>query len=139
MTDLITEYEAAGFFPAGSGRALLDEEVPTPETDEIVVFQDFFTCGLRIPYDPLLPAILDKFYVKTHQLSPNSFLEVSKFRRIMKTFSCNFSTDVFDRFFELVIMPDVIKLNDGQYYEAHYTCFTAGPTSQKIGALTGFM
>jgi hypothetical protein len=122
------------------------------------VFRDFFTHGLRFPYVPLLLAILDKFSVKIHQLSPNS-LEVSKFLWIMKTFGCNFSTDVFVRFFELVIMPDVIKLSDGQYYEAHYTCCTfntrrqntrkglrefrsriaARPTSQKIGALTGFM
>jgi hypothetical protein len=42
----------------------------------------------------------------------------------MKTFDCNFSADVFARFFELVIVTDVIKLNDGQYYEAHYTYCT---------------
>jgi hypothetical protein len=95
MDDLIREYEAAGFFPVGSGRAPLDEEVPTPEADEIVVFRYFFTCGLRFPCDPLLPAILDKFSVKIHQLSPSSFLEVSKFLWIMKTFGCNFSADVF--------------------------------------------
>jgi hypothetical protein len=83
------------------------------------VFRDFFTCGLRFPCDPLLPAILDKISVKIHQLSPNLFLEVSKFLWIMKTFGCNFSVDVFGRLFELVIMSDVIKLNDGQYYEAH--------------------
>jgi hypothetical protein len=123
-TNLIREYEAAGFFPTGSGRAPLDEEVPSPETDEIVVFRDFFTCGLRFPCDPLLPAILEKFSVRIHQLSPNSFLEFSKFIWIMKTFGCNFSTDVFARLFELVIVPDVIKLNDGQYYEAHYTYYT---------------
>jgi hypothetical protein len=79
---------------------------------------------LRLPCDPVLPAILDKFSVKIHHLSPNSFLEVSKFLWIMKTFGCNFSTDVFARFFELVIVPNVIKLNDGQYCEAHYTCCT---------------
>jgi hypothetical protein len=77
--DLIREYEAAGFFPAGSGRAPLDEQVSTPEADEVVVFRDFFTCGLRFPCDPIFPAILDTFSVKIHQLSPNSFLEVSKF------------------------------------------------------------
>jgi hypothetical protein len=121
---LIREYEAARFFPAGSGRAPLDEQIPTPEVDEIVVFHDFFTCGLRFPCNPLLSAILDKLSVKIHQLSPNSFLEVSKFLWIMKTFGCNFSADVFARFFELVIMPDIIKLNDDQYYEAHYTCCT---------------
>jgi hypothetical protein len=68
-TNLIREYEAAGFFPAGDGRAPLDEQVPTPEAGEVVVFRDFFTCTLRFPCNPLLPAILDKFSVKIHQLS----------------------------------------------------------------------
>jgi hypothetical protein len=85
--NLIREYEVAGFFPVGDARAPLDEQVPTPEADEVVVFQDFFTCGLRFPCDPVLPAILDKFSVKIHQLSPNSFLELPKFFWIMKTFS----------------------------------------------------
>jgi hypothetical protein len=38
----------------------------------------------------------------------------------MKTFRCNFGVDVF----ELVIEPDIIKLDDGRHYEAHYTCCT---------------
>jgi hypothetical protein len=92
---LIREYEAAGFFPAGSGRALMDEQVPTAEADEIFVFRDFFTCGLRFPCDSFLPAILDKFPVKIHQLSPTPFWTFSKFFWIMKTFGCNFSVDVF--------------------------------------------
>jgi hypothetical protein len=104
-TDLIREYEAARFFPAGDGRAPLDEQVPTLEPGEIVVFGDFFTCGLKFPCDPLLPGILEKFSVKIHQLSPNSFLELSKFFWIMKTFRCNFSADVFAHLFELVIEP----------------------------------
>jgi hypothetical protein len=49
-TNLIREYEAVGFFPAGSGRVPLDEQVPTPEADEAVVFCDFFTCELRFPF-----------------------------------------------------------------------------------------
>jgi hypothetical protein len=121
---MIRDYEVAGFFPAGTGRAPLDEQTPAPEDGEVVVFRDLFTCGLRFPCDPILPAILDAFSVKIHQLSPNSFLEVSKFIWIMKTFGCNFMADVFVRFFELVIVPDVIKVDDGQFYEAHYTCCT---------------
>jgi hypothetical protein len=78
-TNLIKEYEVAGFFPTGDSRAPLDEQIPTPEADEVVVFHDFFTCGLRFPCDPLVPAILDKFFVKVYQLSPSSFLELSKF------------------------------------------------------------
>jgi hypothetical protein len=42
----------------------------------------------------------------------------------MKTLGCNFGADVFTRLFELVIMPDVIKVDDGQFYEAHYICCT---------------
>jgi hypothetical protein len=38
----------------------------------------------------------------------------------MKTFGCNFGADVFARLFELVIVPDIIKLKDDQYYKAHH-------------------
>jgi hypothetical protein len=93
--NLIREYEATRFFPAGDGHAPLDEQTPTPEANEVVVFHDFCTCGLRFPCDPILPAILDKCSVKIHQLSPNSFLELSKFFWIMKTFRCNFGANVF--------------------------------------------
>jgi hypothetical protein len=123
-TNMIREYEAAGFFPSGIGRAPLDEQIPIPEDGEVVVFRDFFTCGLRFPCDPILPAILDAFSVKIHQLSPTSFLEVSKFIWIMKTFGRNLSVDAFARFFELVIVPDVIKVDDGQFYEAQHACCT---------------
>jgi hypothetical protein len=121
---MIREYEAAGFFPSGTGRAPLDKQTPTPEDGEVVVFRDFFICGLRFPCDPILPAILDAFSVKIHQLSPTSFLEISKFIWIMKTFGCNLSADAFARFFELVIVPDVIKVDDGQFYESHHACCT---------------
>jgi hypothetical protein len=120
-TNMIRDYEAAGFFPAGTGRAPLDEQTPTLEDGEVVLC-DFFTCGLRFLCDPIFQAILDAFSVKIHQLSPNSFLEVSKFIWIMRTFGCNFGVDAFARFFELVIVLDVIKVDDSQFYEAHYTC-----------------
>jgi hypothetical protein len=67
---------------------------------------------------------LDAFSVKIHHLSPTSFLEVSKFIWIMKTFERNLSVDAFARFFELVIVPDVIKVDDGQFYEAQHACCT---------------
>jgi hypothetical protein len=73
-TNMIKDYEAAGFFPVGTGRAPLDEQTPTPEAGEVVVFRDFFTYGQRFPRDPILPAILDAFSVRIHQLSQTSFL-----------------------------------------------------------------
>jgi hypothetical protein len=62
--------------------------------------------------------------VKMHHLAPNSFLELSKFFWIMKTFKCTFGADMFAHLFELVIEKDILKLDDGQYYEAHYACCT---------------
>jgi hypothetical protein len=52
----------------------------------------------------------------------------------MKTFRCNFSADVFARLFELVIEPDIIRLDDGQYYEAHYACCTFNITKHTMHA-----
>jgi hypothetical protein len=122
--DLIKEYEEAAFFPAGDGRPPSGEQVPTLEANEVVVFSDFFTCGLRFPCDPILPSILDKFYVKVHQFTPKSFLELSKFFWIMKTFKCTFGADIFARLFELVIEKDILKLDDEKYYVVHYACCT---------------
>jgi hypothetical protein len=58
---MIRDYEAAGFFPVGTGRAPLDEQTPIPEDGEVVVFHDFFTCRLRFPCDPIFSAILHTF------------------------------------------------------------------------------
>jgi hypothetical protein len=127
---MIREYERAGFFPPGTGRAPLDEEIPTPRDREFVVFRDFFICGLRFPCDPILPAILDAFSVKIHQLSPTSFLEMSKFIWIMKTFGCNPSVDAFARFYELVIIPEVIKGSDGQFYHTQHACVPSTPVAR---------
>jgi hypothetical protein len=123
-SELIKEYEEAGFFPSGDGRPPSEEETPSPETNEIVVFREFFICVLRFPCDTLLPSILEKFSVKIHQLTPNSFLELSKFFGIMKTFKCIAGADVFARLFELVIEKDILKLSDGNFYEPDYACCT---------------
>jgi hypothetical protein len=97
-----------------------------------VFFRDFFTCGLKFPCDPMLIAILDKFSVRIHQLSPNSFMELSKFFCIMRTFRCNFSADVFARLFELVIEPGIIRLSDGQYHESHFSRCTFNTRRQNM-------
>jgi hypothetical protein len=123
-SNTIREYEKAGFLSPGAGCAPLDEQIPTPKDGEIVVFRDFFICGLRFPCDPVLPAILDAFSVKIHQLSPTSFLEVSKFIWILKTFGCSPSVDAFAGFYELVIIPEVVKGEDGQFYHSQHACCT---------------
>jgi hypothetical protein len=45
----------------------------------VVVFEDFFTDGLRMPLHPVLLDILHKFQVQLHQLMPNAIIQTSKF------------------------------------------------------------
>jgi hypothetical protein len=42
----------------------------------------------------------------------------------MKTFGCNPSVDAFARFYELVIIPEVVKGSDGQFYHSQHACCT---------------
>jgi hypothetical protein len=49
---------------------------------------------------------------------------VSKFIWILKTFGCNPSVDAFARFYELVIIPEVVKGEDGQFYHSQHACCT---------------
>lgn len=136
IPELIKEYEEKGFFPCGDGRAPTSEETPTSQPDEVVVFRDFFTAGLRFPCNALLPSILDWFFREDASSDPNSFLELSKFFWIMRTFECLISANIFTRCFELHIQRKIIKLDNGNLYEAHYGCCTFNTrrknASQKI-------
>jgi hypothetical protein len=49
------------YFPKGYGRPLGMKSVPDPRVIEAMVFEDFFTAGLRIPPHPILVDILHKF------------------------------------------------------------------------------
>ena len=43
-----------------------DQALARPEPDEVVVFRDFFTAGLRFPLDPVIVDIYRLFTVYLH-------------------------------------------------------------------------
>jgi hypothetical protein len=51
----------ARYFPKGYGRAPGAESVSEPQANNAIVFDDFFTTGLRMPPGPVLADILCKF------------------------------------------------------------------------------
>ena len=51
----INFYVSKGYFPEGVCRPLGPEVLPVPESGEVVVFKDFFTAGLRLPMDSVVP------------------------------------------------------------------------------------
>jgi hypothetical protein len=62
------------YFAEGMARELREETVPEPNGDEVVVFVEFFTAGLRMPPHPVLSDILLKFQVQIYQLTPNTIV-----------------------------------------------------------------
>jgi hypothetical protein len=49
------------YFPIGFAQPAGIDSVPNPKENEVVVFEDFFTAGLRIPPHPIFWEILHKF------------------------------------------------------------------------------
>lgn len=77
--EMIDELAAQGCFPEGKGRPLGGETIPRPELHEVVVFKDFFACGLRFLAITFLRLVLGSFKVQLHHLTPNGILTHSKF------------------------------------------------------------
>jgi hypothetical protein len=57
----IRQLESMGYFAEGLAREPGEETVPEPNTDEVVVFEEFFATGLRMPPRPAFTEILLKF------------------------------------------------------------------------------
>jgi hypothetical protein len=55
------------------------ESVPSPQPNEVVVFEDLFAAGLGMLPHPVLVDILRKFWVQLHQLTPNAIIRIGKF------------------------------------------------------------
>ena len=77
------------------------QTVPEPEEGYAVVFRDFFTCGLRLPYAPFLCRVLETFNVQVHHLTPMAFLTLSKFCWACVSYGAEPDVDTFCAYYEL--------------------------------------
>jgi hypothetical protein len=60
-------------------RPSFSEEFPTPRTDELVVFEDYFYRGFGVPIDPFLRGLIDFYGISLCNLNLNSILRVAIF------------------------------------------------------------
>jgi hypothetical protein len=74
----VQDMQQLGYFGGGVGRVPGAEEVPEPE-GELVVFEAFFTAGLRLPADRFVSEVLQRFEVQVHQLTPNVVVALAKY------------------------------------------------------------
>jgi hypothetical protein len=73
----VLEMQRLGYFGNGVGRAPVVEEVHELE-GELVVFEAFFTAGLRLLTHLFVVEVLWKFKVQVHQLTPNAVVALAK-------------------------------------------------------------
>jgi hypothetical protein len=82
-----------------------EETVLEPADDKVVVFEEFFAAGLRMPPHPALTEILIKFQVQLHQLTPNTFAQLSEYFWVVMSFGGEPSSDGFAKHYELHYQP----------------------------------
>lgn len=83
---LIANMVSRGLIANCNGRTpVKDEIIANPRLDEVVIFHDFFSMGLRFPMDAVLVQILQAYNMYIHQLTPNSFVRLNLYFWLAKT------------------------------------------------------
>lgn len=67
-------------------RAAAGELFPTPDTNELIVFESHFVRGFGIPAHPFLQKLLDFYGITLCNLHPNSILHISLFINLCEAF-----------------------------------------------------
>jgi hypothetical protein len=103
--------ESLDYFAEGSAREPGEEIVPEPNSDEAVVFEEFFTVGLWMLPHRVLTEILLKFWVQLHQLTPNTIVQMSKYFWAVLSFGGEPSSDGFAKHHELHYEPKKVPVD----------------------------
>jgi hypothetical protein len=74
----VQDMQQLGYFGNDIGRVSGAEEVPEPE-GKLVVFEAFFTIGLRLLAHHFVVEVLQRFEVQVHQLKPNAVVALAKY------------------------------------------------------------
>jgi hypothetical protein len=90
------DMQQLGYFGNGVGRVPGAEEIPELE-GEIVVFEAFFTSGLRLPAHRFVAEVLLRFEVQIHQLTPNVVVALAKYVWAVTSYGGQPSVEVFTK------------------------------------------
>jgi hypothetical protein len=90
----VQDMQQLGYFGNDVGRVLGAEEVTEPE-GELVMFEAFFTDGLRLPTHHFVAEVLQRFEVQVHQLTPNAVVALAKYVWAATSYDGQPSVEVF--------------------------------------------
>jgi hypothetical protein len=113
----IHQMESLGYFTEGSAREPGEEIVLEPNSDEAIVFEDFFTAGLRMSPRHVLIKILLKFQVQLHQLTLNAIVPMSKYFWAVLSFGGEPSSDSFAKCHKLHYQPKKVPVDGFDKYQ----------------------
>jgi hypothetical protein len=94
----VQDMQQLGYFGGGVARVPGTEEVPEPE-GELVVFEAFFTAGLRLPAHRFVGEVLRRFNVQVHQLTPNAMVALAKYVWATTSYGGQPSVEVFAKYY----------------------------------------
>ena len=85
----IKKLREAGYLAKKIGHRLppAGQVVPTPEPHERVLFLPHFVCGLGFSLHPFVRGVMYYYGIDFHDISPNSFLNISTFIVVCEAFS----------------------------------------------------
>jgi hypothetical protein len=110
-----------GYFVDGMGHEPGEETMPEPHVDEAVLFEEFFTASLRMPPHHVLAAVLLKYQIQIHQLTPNAIVQLSKYIWVVTSFGGIPSTEGFTMRYELHYQSMKMDV-DGAEVQGQYGC-----------------
>jgi hypothetical protein len=126
----VQDMQQLGYFGSGVGRVPGAEEVPEPE-GELVVFEAFFTAGLRLPAHRFVAEVLQRFEVQVHQLTPNAVVALAKYVWAATSYGGQPSMEVFTKHYCLHWQKRKIGHKIAQFRSCMFTPRT-GKTSIEV-------
>ncbi|TVU01624.1 hypothetical protein EJB05_52927, partial [Eragrostis curvula] len=118
----IANYVERGYFEAGKARPPGDEVVPQPRPNEAVVFRDYYEAGLRLPAWGFLERVLERYSIKILHLTPNAFVQLSKFIWAVRSQNAKLSSDAFICFYSCHLQNKKVPFDDDVFHSQYGLC-----------------
>ncbi|TVU03794.1 hypothetical protein EJB05_50641, partial [Eragrostis curvula] len=118
----IAKYVERGYFEAGKARPPGDEVVPQPRLNEAVVFRDYYEAGLRLPAWGFLERVLERYSIQIRHLTPNAFVQLSKFIWAVRSQNAKLSSDAFIRFYSWHLQNKKVPFNNDIFHSQYGLC-----------------
>jgi hypothetical protein len=127
----VQDMQQLGYFGNGIGRVPGAEEVSEPE-GELVVFDSFFTAGLRLPAHRFVAEVLQRFEVQVNQLTPNAVVALAKYVWAATSYGGQPSVEVFAKNYCLHWQKRKIGNKIAQFGSCTFTPMTSKTSAEVV-------